>query len=140
MLLSLDEVVDKRWDFWRWDKNTLGWGFVVLDFLSESQGDLDDEASDSFYQNHYYSSLGNYTRTFQPSDFRLSKDTKVILGRGIHPLRSRPKSLELSIPIGAPDNFCNKAWKLSEGHMFGEAMVVDPVGAVLCIFNDPWIF
>ena len=90
MLLSLDEVVDKRWDFWPWDKNTLGWGFVVLDFLSESQGDLDDEASDSFYQNHYYSYLGNYTRTFQPSDFRLSKDTKVILGRGIHPLSLRP--------------------------------------------------
>jgi len=24
MLSSLDEVVDKRWDIWPWDKNTLG--------------------------------------------------------------------------------------------------------------------
>lgn len=74
------------------------------------------------------------------SGLGLASIQKVILGRGIHPFRSRPKSLELLIPIDTHDKFCNKAGELSDGHMFSEAMVVDPVGAVLCIFNDFWIF
>ena len=67
-------------------------------------------------------------------------DTEIMLGSGVGSLRKGTKCLEFSIPVAVPDNLCNEAWKLSDRHMLGETMVVDPVGAISCIFNDPWIF
>jgi len=41
---------------------------------------------------------------------------------------------------GAPYNFSNEARKLSDGHVLCEAVVVDPIGTIFCIFDDLWIF
>ena len=42
--------------------------------------------------------------------------------------------------VGSSEHFGDKPGELFDRHMLGEAMVVDPVGATLCIFNDFYIF
>ena len=44
------------------------------------------------------------------------------------------------ICISAPDDFEDKAREALDGHMLGEPIVVDPVIAIFCIFNNFWIF
>ena len=95
---------------------------------------------DPVEQHHDDRHLGKDPSAFQPPDLGLGKDTEIILGNGVGSLRGGAKRLELSIPVGTPDDLQDKSRKLSDRHVLSEAVVIDPVWTVLCIFSDPRIF
>ena len=44
------------------------------------------------------------------------------------------------MPVSAANDFGNEPGKFMNRHMFGEAMIVDPVGTTFCIFGNLRIF
>jgi len=84
--------------------------------------------------------LGKDSGVFYTPDFGFSEDGEVVFCGGIGPLSSRSERLEFAIPVGATNNFGDESGELSDRDMLGEAMVVDPVGATFCIFNELRVF
>ena len=60
------------------------------------------------------------TSIFEPPDLGLGKDTEILLGSGVQPLRGGAKRLELSIPVGTSNDLQDKARKLPDRHMLAE--------------------
>lgn len=60
------------------------------------------------------------TSIFEPPDLGLGKDTEILLGSGVQPLRGGAKRLEISIPVGTSNDLQDKARKLPDRHMLAE--------------------
>jgi len=75
-----------------------------------------------------------------PSDLWSCKDAEVLLGSGIHSLRSRSKCFELLISIGSSDDLSDEPRELTYRDVFCKSMVVNPEGAVCGVFKEFWIF
>lgn len=71
----------------------MGRRLIALKGISESQCDLDDEASNPFKQDYNNGNLGNNTGIVDPPDFGLGKDAEIELCGGIGSLGSRSNGL-----------------------------------------------
>ncbi len=128
-LLTLNEISEKGRDLWPRDIRP-GRRPVLGLWFSEAVCDIDDERGDSFEQDDDHGYLGEDAGTRKAADFGVCKDGEVVLGRSVGPLGGRPKALELLMTVRSPDNLGNEPGELPDRHMLGEAVVVDPVGAV----------
>ena len=82
-LFTLDKVEDKRWHYRPGDQEVSGRSRVVGYFLSQRQGDFDDETANPFQQDGNGSHLRKNGRVFVAPDFRFVKDVKILLGGGV---------------------------------------------------------
>ncbi len=88
MLLPLNEIEDEFWCLWPGDKEVKGRRLILLEVVSESQSDLDDETGDSLEQDNDDGHLRKDPGVFHTPDFGFSEDGEVVFCRGISPLSS----------------------------------------------------
>ena len=81
---------------------------VVRYFLSQGQGDFDDEAANSFQQDSNGSHLRKHSRMFVASYFRPVKDVKIVFRSGVGSFGGRSQSFEFLMAFGSPDHLGNK--------------------------------
>ena len=118
----------------------MGKALVAKYFLSQHQGDFNDEAANPFQQDDNGRKLRKSRRMFVAPDFRLVKDAKILLGGRVSPFGSRTQSLEFLMAFGSSDYLSNQPWKLYDRHMLAESVIVNPVRAVVSELNDCFIF
>jgi len=135
-LLSLNEVQEKLGDLWPRNEDTTGRRFITLKVVPESQGDLDNEASNSLKENDNNGKLGSDTGIIDSPDLGLGKDAEIELCGGVGPLRSRTNGFQLLMPICPSDNLGKETRELLDGEMLGEPMIVDPVRTIRCIPDE----
>ena len=122
------------------EKEITGRPPVVRYFLSQPQGDFDDEAANPFQQDGNGSQLGENRRMLVAADFRFDEDVKIFFGSRICSFGGRSQSFEFLMALGSPDNLGNQPWKLDDGHMLAESVIVNPVRAVVSEPNNCFIF
>ena len=91
MLFPLDKIPDELSHLWAGDVDAERRRFVVLGFLSESQGYPNDESGDSFEQDDRNSYLGKDCGLFNAAHFGFCENTKIILGGRVGSLGSGPE-------------------------------------------------
>jgi hypothetical protein len=138
-LLPLNEVPEEPGDLWPGDVESSEWRSVPGLKLSEADCGLDDKRSDFFEQDDDDGHLGEDRCAGKASDFGFGEDTEILLGRGVGPLGSGSKGLELLMSVGPPYDLGNEPGVFLDRHVAREPMVVDPVGAVPGMGHKPWI-
>ena len=138
-LLPLNEGPEEPGDLWPGDVEPSGRSSVLGLKLSEADCGLDDKEGDLFEQYNDDGHLCENAGPLEASNFWFCEDTEVFLGRGISSLGSGTEDLELMITLGSADDLGDKPGKLLHRHVAGEAMVVDPVGAILGERHKVWI-
>ena len=73
-------------------------------------------------------------------DFRLVKDAKIFLGGRVGSFGGRSQSFKFLVTFGSADHLGNQPWKLADGHMLAEPVIVDPVRAIMSKLDNCLIF
>ena len=138
-LLPLNEVPEEPGDLWPGDVEPSGRSSVLGLKLSEAECGLDDKEGDLFEQNNDDGHLGEDSCAGKASNFWFCEDTEVLLGRGVGPLGSGSKGLELLVALGSADDLGDEPGVGLDRHVFCEAVVVDPVRAIPRESHEIWI-
>lgn len=138
-LLPLNEVPEEPWDLRTGDVEPSGWRSVPGLKLSEADCGLDDKEGDFFEQYNNDGHLCENAGPLEASHSWFSKDTEVFLGRGVGPLGSGSKGLELVMSVCSADDLGDEPGEVLHRHVPCEAMIVDPVGTVPGVGYKLWI-
>ena len=133
----LHKVHDELRDLGSLDDDKAGW--VLDSFFSDGQGDFDNKLGYPFEEDGHQGQLRQDGGSFEASDFWFLEDPQVFFSGAISSFGSWSEGAEFLVAWGAPDDFCDQAGMLFDGHMFNGAVVVDEARAVFGELSDFFI-
>ena len=101
----MGEISDEIWDPGTGYKMAVRVNAVANPFLSEREGDFNNEPSDSFEQYDYDCHLGKNGGVFQSTDFRFGEYSEVTFGGGVCSFGSRAKGFEFLMAVCSSEDF-----------------------------------